>query len=147
MRKEERQRKLRRELRRIYQVLRSHPIDLELRWLFEDRSLYGDYQRRGENGHIRIDPFKEMVSTLIHEVYHHLEPRVRHAKIYALEDFIVRSASPRQLKNLFGYLVLHWRVTHTDRRKKRVMPPCPLCGRKLPRVPGGEFPAGHAEVD
>lgn len=147
MRASERKKKLQRELRRVYRVLKAHPIILELRWLFDDRNLRGDYERRGENGYIRIDPFKMMVSTLVHEVYHHLEPKARHAKIYALEDFIIRSATPRQLKNLFGYLVLHWRVTHTDRRKKRAMPPCPLCGRKLPRVPGGSPPKRSAKVD
>lgn len=137
MRAAERERKLRREMRRIYRVLRATSIILELRWLFDDREQWGDYERRGSNGRIRIDPFKMMVSTLVHEVYHHLEPKARHTQINVLEDFIIRSASSRQLKNLFGYLVLHWRMTHTDRRKKRAMPPCPLCGRKLPRVPGG----------
>ena len=137
MRRTERQRKLRCEMRRIYRVLKAHPIELELRWLFEQWNLHGDYQLREGNGHIRIDPFKMMVSTLIHEVYHHLEPDARHARIYALEEFVMRSASPRQLVNLFGYLVLHWHVTHTDRRKGKRMPSCPLCGRRLPRVAGG----------
>lgn len=128
-------------MRRIYHVLKTHPIDLELRWLFQDRNLHGDYDVRRGNGHIRIDPFKMMVSTLIHEVYHHLEPNAPHTRIYALEEFVIRSASPRQLVNLFGYLVFHWRLTHTDRRTRngKPMPPCPLCGRRLPRVAGGSL--------
>ena len=137
MRTEERKRKLRREMRRIYRVLKTHDIDIEMRWLFEERDLRGDYDadHRG-NGQIRIDPYKEMVGTLVHEIYHHLEPRAPHSRVNALENLIVRSASPRQLMNLFGYLVFRWRMTLTDRRKGRPMPPCPLCGRKLPRVPG-----------
>lgn len=137
MRVTERKRKLQREMRRIYRVLKTHDIDVEMRWLFDQRDLYGDYgvSRHG-NGHIRIDPYKLMVGTLVHEIYHHLEPRSAHRRVYALEQFIIRSASPRQLLNLFGYLVLRWRMTLTDRGSKRGMPPCPFCGRKLPRVPG-----------
>lgn len=137
MRAAERKRKLRREMRRIYRVLKTHDVDVEMRWLFEERNLHGDYDAGHHgNGRIRIDPYKEMVGTLVHEVFHHLEPRAPHRRVYALEQFIVRHASPKQLMHLFGYLVLRWRITLTDRRPRRPMPPCPLCGRRLPRVPG-----------
>lgn len=148
MRVAERKRKLQREMRRIYRVLKTHGIDVEMRWLFEERDLYGDYDvDRHGNGQIRIDPFKEMVGTLVHEIYHHLEPKARHTRIVALEDFIIRSASPRQLLHLFGYLVLRWRMTLTDRRPHRAMPLCPLCGRRLPRVPGSRSGAASQAIE
>lgn len=139
MRIEERRRKLQREIRRIYRVLKTHDIDIEMRWLFMERNLHGDYDadHRGSS-RIRIDPYKEMVGTLVHEIYHHLEPRIPHRRVYELERFIVWNASPRQLQHLFGYLVLRWRMTLTDKRPRRAMPPCPLCGRRLPRVPGAK---------
>lgn len=137
MRVVERKRKLRREMRRIYRVLKTHDIDIEIRWLFGERDLHGDYDvDHSGNGRIRIDPYKGMVGTLVHEIYHHLEPRAPHRRVSGLEHLIVRHASPKQLMRLFGYLVLRWRVTLTDRRPRRSMPPCPFCGRRLPRVPG-----------
>ena len=138
MRKIEREQKLRREMRRIYRALRTHGLTIEMRWLFEDRRQSGSYSNDGTNGQIRIDPYKEMIGTLVHEIYHHIEPKMPHRRVYANEFFIIQHATPRQLKNLLGYIVLHWRMALTDQRAGRHMPRCPFCSRRLQRVPGGE---------
>lgn len=138
MRTIEREQKLRREMRRLYRALRTHGLTIEMSWLFADRTQQGEYAGDGRNGRIRIDPYKNMIGTFIHEVYHHLELDMPHRRVYANEDFIIRHATPRQLKNLLGYLVLHWRIALTDQRGGRRMPRCPFCSRRLQRVPGGE---------
>jgi hypothetical protein len=113
-------------------------IDLTFRWLFSSRGLYGFYYEKAhesKNDRIHVDPFKMMVATFVHEVFHHLEPKAPHARIDVLEDLIVWYASPRQMKNLFQRLIHYWRLTSVERRGRHAASPCPLCGQWFPRAP------------
>lgn len=132
-RERKRRERIRRELRRVLRALRTHDLEIEVGWMFDDREILGEYEGDGENGRIRIDPWKDMADTIVHEVLHHLETATPHRRIHRRAAYVVRYATPRQLRTLLGYAIFRWIATLSDRR--RAMPPCPMCGRKLRRFP------------
>lgn len=122
------------EMRRLYRAMRNDALRVEVGW-FRHSHLEGSYVAGGGTGtaRIRVNPFWNLVSVVVHELYHHLEPRLAEERVRAFELFIANAMSLGQQQRIFRHFRQLWFATVAEQRRRgKHTHPCPLCGQALP---------------
>lgn len=119
-----------REMRRLYRALREGSFDLELGWT--DADVRGKFTPT-RRGRIRINPFLFVIDTLIHELYHYLDPRAGEQAVRDQEHAVFWEMTTAQRRTMFQHLQRRWLETMARYRARgRRVSPCPFCGQELP---------------
>ena len=85
---------------KLYQLLFNHSDHIFIRKLHQD--VHGEYDPSTED--IHIDFRRDLISTLIHEAFHHWHPNWCETKVLEMESKVVNSLSQRQVKNVIKAL-------------------------------------------
>ena len=87
--------------RRLYRFIRHHPENIEFKKFYNGWAGSYDY----DTTEIELDYRRDVVSTLVHEFLHHIQPDWNHTKIRTWESRMMNSLTPRQYKNILRVIV------------------------------------------
>ena len=82
-------------IRRMYRVLDQRPEIFVIKKMKKERGYCMD-----DKSEVAVDHRDEILSTLVHEMVHYLEPKWSEAKVLRAEKYIMNKVTPRRAANI-----------------------------------------------